>query len=464
MQQLSFKNRIASNYIITTALLIFVVFCVIYSVVRLTFYNDIDGDIALEVTTHLNEIKINKNDFHLVHEDEWKEREHNTVDVNPVFIAFYDKEGSVLEKSPNLKNEVLHFDPSAADNELYDTKLLKNKIRQIQVPIFSNNVSIGHIIIAMSLEGPTLVLNRLAQVLIITYPLILVLLFFIARFIAGRSIKPINAIINTSNNITRDNLTARIPLPQNKDELYTLSKTINNLLDRIENAIDREKQFTSDASHELRTPLTVLKGTLEVLVRKPRNTEEYLDKITFCITEIDRLNQLVDQLLLLARFENQKKSLSIENLYLNGTLLDVISRFSSTIENKNIQLRANFNEDYYVQTDNYLFSIIISNLLSNAIKYSAQDGVIVINIQRRNNKIECSIVDSGIGIAADDLEKVFNPFFRSDANEHPQIKGTGLGLSIVKKLCLLLAIEIQFTSKVNNGTSVNLSLDEAKLK
>ena len=208
----------------------------------------------------------------------------------------------------------------------------------------------------------------------------------------------------------------------------------------------------------------MLKGTLEVLVRKPRNTEEYLDKITFCITEIDRLNQLVDQLLLLARFENQKKSLSIENLYLNGTLLDVISRFSSTIENKNIQLRANFNEDYYVQTDNYLFSIIISNLLSNAIKYSAQDGVIVINIQRKNNKIECSIVDSGIGIAADDLEKVFNPFFRSDANEHPQIKGTGLGLSIVKKLCLLLAIEIQFTSKVNNGTSVNLSLDEAKLK
>ena len=90
MQQLSFKNRIASNYIITTALLIFAVFGVIYSVVRLTFYSDIDADISIEVVHHLSEIKINGSEFHLTHEEEWKEREHNTVDVNPVFITFFN--------------------------------------------------------------------------------------------------------------------------------------------------------------------------------------------------------------------------------------------------------------------------------------------------------------------------------------------------------------------------------------
>ena len=87
-------------------------------------------------------------------------------------------------------------------------------------------------------------------------------MFFIARFIAGRSIKPVTLITETSSRITKDNLKDRIILPQNKDELFVLSKTINDLLDRIENAVEREKQFTSDASHELRTPLTVLKGTL----------------------------------------------------------------------------------------------------------------------------------------------------------------------------------------------------------
>ncbi|WP_321538772.1 histidine kinase dimerization/phospho-acceptor domain-containing protein [Flavobacterium piscinae] len=129
-----------------------------------------------------------------------------------------------------------------------------------------------------------------------------------ARFFAGRSIKPVQTIIETSNQITKDNLKTRIPLPQNKDELFVLSENINSLLNRIENAVDREKQFTSDASHELRTPLAVIKGTMEVLIRKPRNEAEYKEKIRFCIDEIDRLNTMVDQLLLLARFENQKSN------------------------------------------------------------------------------------------------------------------------------------------------------------
>jgi len=184
-----------------------------------------------------------------------------------------------------------------------------------------------------------MVLNNLFVILVVAYPLILLVLFLIARFIAGKSIKPISAIIETSKVITKDNLTSRIPLPQNKDELYLLSQTINNLLDRVENAIEREKQFSSDASHELRTPLAVIKGTLEVLVRKPRNIEEYKEKIEFCVNEVNRLNHLVDELLLLARFENQKQTLKLERVSLNAVFLDVISRNSTLIsENKLIML------------------------------------------------------------------------------------------------------------------------------
>ena len=118
MQQLSFKNRIASYYIITTALLIFVVFFVIYSIVKLSVYNHLNTDIAKEVKNHLNEIGIKNNTFYLMHAREWEEREHNTVDVNPVFIQFLDKNGDVIEKSPNLKNEVLYFNKDIPNNEL----------------------------------------------------------------------------------------------------------------------------------------------------------------------------------------------------------------------------------------------------------------------------------------------------------------------------------------------------------
>ena len=464
MQQLSFKNRIASHYIITTALLIFVVFFVIYSIVKLSVYNHLNTDIAKEVKNHLNEIGIKNNTFYLMHAREWEEREHNTVDVNPVFIQFLDKNGDVIEKSPNLKNEVLYFNKDIPNNELFDTKILGNKIRQIQVPIFEGSKIIGYLIIAMSLEGALIVLQNLAEILIIAYPLILIVLFFIARFIAGRSIKPISSIIKTSNIITKDNLTSRIPLPQNKDELFVLSQTINNLLDRIETAIEREKQFTSDASHELRTPLAVMKGTMEVLIRKPRNQQEYEEKIQFCISEVDRLNHMVDQLLLLARFENQKQNVKQETIYLNALILDNLTRFSEKIENKKIKIVADFTEDFYVQSDNYLVSIIFSNLISNAIKYSNDNGKIELKLEKTSTDLIFTIADNGVGISEQDLNKIFNSFYRSDVSNHPEIKGTGLGLSIVKRLCDLLKLEITVESKLNQGTKFVLNFPLSKLK
>ncbi|WP_367752999.1 sensor histidine kinase [Flavobacterium sp. WC2430] len=456
MQQLSFKNRIASNYIITTALLIFVVFFAIHSIVKFSVYNHVNTDISKEVNNHLNEIEIKNNSFFLIHMEEWKEREHNTVDVNPVFIEFLDANGDVLEKSPNLKNQILYFNKSVPDNELFDSKILKNKIRQIQVPIYQNEKVIGYLIIAMSLEDASMVLQNLSEILIIAYPLILLILFLIARFIAGRSIKPISSIIETSNIITKDNLKSRIPLPQKKDELYVLSKTINNLLDRIETAVERERQFTSDASHELRTPLTVIKGTLEVLIRKPRNQEEYHDKVNYCITEVNRLNNIVDQLLLLARYENQNQSIKIENVCLNAILLDTISRFSTLIQSNNIQVNTQFTNEIYVKSDRYLVSIIINNIVSNAIKYSNYDGQLAIVLTELEGKVVCTIADSGIGIPKEDLQKIFNPFFRSQSTDHPDIKGTGLGLSIVSRLCKLLNIKVTISSQENEGTQVEL--------
>ncbi|MCV9928787.1 HAMP domain-containing histidine kinase [Flavobacterium sp. LS1R49] len=456
MQQFSFKNRIAFNYITITALLIFVVFFTIFSIVKQSVYSHIDNDINVEIKNHLDEIKIKNDVLSLIDAEEWNEREHNTVDVNPVFVQFLDVNGKIIEKSPNLKLETLVFYKERENYELFDTKLLDNIIRQIQVPIHINNKKIGYLMVAMSLTDSTMVLDNLFKILIVAFPLILILLFFIARFFAGKSIKPINTIIETSNIITKDNLKTRIPLPGNRDELYVLSKTINSLLDRIENAVEREKQFTSYASHELRTPLTIIKGTLEVLIRKPRDNNEYKDKINFCITEVDRLNKLVDQLLLLARFENQKQSLQIGKVYLNALILDTISQYSSNIKSKNIHLSTEINKDFCIDSDRYLLSVIFNNLLSNAIKYSNENGEIKIIVSEVSNGIECYIIDSGIGIPSDDLQKVFDQFFRSHSELHPEINGIGLGLSIVKKLSLLLDITISVDSKLSEGTTLKL--------
>ncbi|MBO9584690.1 MAG: HAMP domain-containing histidine kinase [Flavobacterium sp.] len=460
MTSLSFRNRIALNYIVGTGLLVLAVFSAIYFIVKLTVYNHIDENLNIEVQDHLKELKIENGVVVFMDTEEWEEREHNSVDVNPVFVQFLDLNKKILEKSPNLKNEKLAFHENKDHFELFDTKLLGNKIRQMQVPLHIKSRKIGYLIIAMSLSDSSKVLDNLMDTLLITFPIILLILFFLARFYAGRSIKPINNIIQTSKIITKDNLKSRIPLPKTRDELFTLSNTINNLLDRLEDAIEREKQFTSDASHELRTPLTVIKGTLEVLIRKPRDNSEYKEKINYCINEVDHLNSLVDQLLLMARFENQKKNINREKVYLNAAVLDALALKEDKIKSDRINVVLDAPGEFYIYSDNYLTVTILRNIISNAIKYSKPDSEVRISLSRENDTISCTVSDQGIGIAKKDLESIFNPFFRSDSLNHAEIKGTGLGLFIVKRMTDLLQIKFKIESEIGKGTQVLLVFEE----
>ncbi len=463
MLSFSFKNRIAFNYILSSSILIAIVFFSIFFIVKYTINQHINEEIQEELYKHLDDVSTDSNDTYLIQVDQWRAREHNSISVNPVFVEFYDNNKQLIDKSPNLKSSNLKLLSDEQNNLFIDSVLNEIPVRQIQTVIRNNNKIVGYLVVAMSMEDFEIV-QILKNILIVIFPLILIALFFIARFFAGRSILPVKTIIDTSSQITRENLQMRIPLPANKDELYALSQNINNLLDRIEYAIEREKQFTSDASHELRTPLAVIKGTMEVLIRKPRNQQEYEDKINFCISEVDRLNKMVDQLLLLARFENQKQNINNETVYLNAVLLDLISRFSEKIASKKITINTDFSSDFYIYSDAYLVSIIIGNLISNAIKYTNDHGEISINLTQKNDIILFTIIDNGIGISKNDLDKVFHSFYRADSLNHSNIKGTGLGLSIVKRLCDLLNITITIESELNVGTIINLSFTLAKLK
>lgn len=457
MFKFSFKNRIAFNYILSTALLIAFVFIIIYQVICFSVNEHINEEIYEELEKHLDDVEIDSNETYLIQVDQWKAREHNTINVNPVFVQFYDNNKKVIDKSPNLKSTNLILSNDSKNNKYIESTLNGIPIRQIQTAIINNDKIVGYAVVAMSLNDLEIILI-LKKILLISYPLILIVLFLIARFFAGRSIKPVTNIIKTSSLITKDNLNSRIDLPHNKDELFVLSKTINDLLDRIEDAIEREKQFTSDASHELRTPLAIIKGTLEVLVRKPREKQEYEEKINFCVKEVDRLNNLVDELLLLARFENQKQNNKIENVYLNAIILDSLSRYSEKIKVNNLTITSHFNQEYYIQSDYYLISIIVGNLVSNAIKYSNENGKVEINLEKKDSKMILTISNTGHGIHEKDLDKIFNSFYRADNSNNPEIKGTGLGLSIVKRLCDLLSITIEISSTENKGTTLILSI------
>ena len=449
---LSFKNRIALQYMVATALIMAALSAFVFFTVQGTVYRNLDDDLSYEAEKHRSEIIIQGDSIQFINRVEWEEREHTELQVNPVFIQIIDTRGRIMDKSPNLKEDVLPFIEEKEYGGHFNRFLKDREIRQIQIPIQQQGKLIGYLQAAMSFESSKMVILKLRNVLLISYLLVLLGFYFVSRYLAGRSIKPINSITETTNKITRNNLNERVDLPINKDELYQLSSAINELLQRIENVIHRERQFTSDASHELRTPLSALRGTLEVLIRKPRTQAEYEEKIKYSLSEIDRMTSSIEQLLLLAGLDANPNQGNSDQVSLTTLVDEILSRYKDEIDKKNLKIDISDHSSSEFLVPQYYSNLIIDNIISNAIKYSNSNTCLYIII---NNK-RIVIKDEGIGIKADDMEYLFNHFYRSGALDHKHISGNGLGLSIAKKSADAIKAELLIESKLGTGTEVTI--------
>ena len=453
---LNFKNRITYHYIVATATLMALVFGAIFFTVKKTVIQNLDSDLSYEANKHTGEIAISGERIYFINKAEWAEREHRESEVHPVFIQVMGKQGNLMDKSPNLKLDSLPFKPAKFGGH-FNAKLNQKNIRQVQLPIESNGKIKGYMLAAMSSESSLAVISKLRNVLLISYFIVLIGVYFVSRFLAGRSIKPIREISTTITRITKNNLNERVSIPQHQDEIHELSTNFNALLERIENAIEREKQFTSDASHELRTPLATLRGTLEVLIRKPRSQVEYEDKIRYSLSEIDRMTSTLEQLLLLARLDNSNQhKINNEWTALPKLIDESISKFKDRINEKGLKINLDFNHSDKAHGLYYYSKIIIDNIIGNAVKYANADSTIHIGIKTVEDKIICTITDEGIGIKEEDLTKIYDSFFRSDALSHKKIAGNGLGLAISKKCADAIGAELEITSTFGQGTTVTI--------
>ena len=454
MIQLNFRNRIAFNYIAVTAALIAVLFFIIYFTVSDIVYSHLDADLDAETSEVYNSLVVLNDTIIFANPLEWKEGEHGQIEINPTFIEVMSKDGAVIRKSPNLREINIPFDPSINNKHYFNTMLAGSPIRQLQTELINPTGKVlGYLIIAIPLEESAVVLTNLKYTLLIGYPVVLMVLFFISRFIAGRSIAPVNKVIKTAERISKENLDERIELPLHQDEIHTLTLTINNLLDRLKDLVIREKQFTADASHELRTPLSIIKGTLEVLIRKPRDVNHYTDKINYVLDEVSRMSVLIDQLLELARFESEKITPALAPCDLIEIINSISSRLDNSLKNGNKSIELIKNVSGIVMSDSSMTEIMLENIISNSIKYSPQGSVIKIELIEDKDILLCSVTDSGNGIAEDQIPKIFDRFYRVDESRNSQISGKGIGLAIVKRLADLQNIPINVQSQVSVGTT-----------
>ncbi|NTU90629.1 MAG: HAMP domain-containing protein [Chlorobiaceae bacterium] len=468
---MSLRNRIALYYTGTSAILMAVVFTVIFLTVDGVVYNHFDEELRHEVNETLSDSHVHELDvcdFDRLKEmglDEAREGRHQSrhkvrkvAEIDPEYVQLVDNAGRVVSKTANLAQNVLTFRPSYAGVRYFTSELGQSTLRQVQVPLVGRNGAVeGYLIVAVPLKSAMIVLRDMKYIVLVSYPIVILTLFVVTRLIAGKSIQPVEEVISTAESISQANLGLRMPLPSNQDELYRLSVTINALLDRLQDAFQREKQFTADASHELKTPLAVVKGTLDVLVRKPRDTGHYEERIRYCLDELNRMARLIDQLLLLARCESDTTSPNIVLLYPGQLIETVISRMTPIAAVRNITLDLSIGYAGNVAADPAMLEIMLENMLSNAIKYSADGSGVSLRIDSLNGRPVCVIEDHGIGIPEAKLESIFKRFYRVDESRSSNTGGSGLGLSIVRRLADLQHIDIAVTSRENHGTVFQLT-------
>ena len=390
---------------------------------------------------------------------EWEEVEHTDISLNPVFIAIYDKNFNLVENSPNLVQNKLEWHPDEPENKPYYADFNSIKLILSQAKLIHHGEVVGYVVVGVSTKHNQLALEYLQTALLIIFPISVLLIFLLARFIASKSIKPVFSVIETAQSISENNLSERIILPTNKDELYQLSLTINSLLDRLEFQIIKAKQFSADASHELRTPLAIIKGTLEILIRRERTTEEYNEKINYTLKQVDRLYNLVEQFLLLSRVENNSLALNKSTFEINEIVQNSIDRFQILFDEKQITVTTTNLTNQTVYNYKEFIDIIIDNILSNALKYVNLNGKISISSRIENNLFYLIIEDNGIGMNEDDLKFVQERYFRAQNESTLNISGSGLGLNIATKLAQLSEAKITIESEQGKGTKVELTLE-----
>jgi heavy metal sensor kinase len=293
--------------------------------------------------------------------------------------------------------------------------------------------------------------------ILIALPIILVLGALGGWALARRSLAPIGYIASKARSISSKNLGERLTPRGIGDEMDDLIGTINEMIARLESSFKRMAEFTADASHELKTPLCALRGEAELLLSKERTTGEYQEVLSHFVEQFDHLNQMINDLILLSKFDATQAELKMDVLRLDFLIQDLCHLFRVLAEQKNIVLEMGSIEEVTVIGDKVRLQQLFTNLIDNAIKYTLK-GFIRVTVEKNQRVALIKIKDTGIGIPREEQERIFKRFYCVDKSRSRETGGVGLGLSIAAWIAHAHQGRIEVDSELDQGSTFTVYL------
>jgi heavy metal sensor kinase len=436
----TFRLRLTLIYTIVVVLIFIVSGIVIHVQFKNKRHESVDKELLREATTEFS---------HNVDPARIKNNEEIIKRVGDEYFQIINRGGEVRISSLNndslwpVNKEVLqkafHSGPQ------FDTVSYKGEnYRILYMALNEDNIlSIGDSL--KDVEEEVAALSRLS---IIFFPFILVITSVTSWFLAGRALSPMVQIKSLAEEIRHGRLDRRIDVGVKGKEVDDLVRIFNEMVDSIQHSMEAQKRFTSDVSHEIRSPLTSLRGSIEVSLRKQRSTEEYEELLRNNLSDIIRLSRIAEDLLFLAKADNNILEIKKNRFDVNQMLKNIIER----LKYDGLSIVEKYEEDLELYGDSGILEQAFTNLINNAIKYTPRGGTVTIMTEKGSDFVKVTIRDSGIGIPEDEIPYIFERFYRVDKERSRKMGGTGLGLAITQWIVHAHRGQILVKSKPGSGS------------
>jgi two-component system OmpR family sensor kinase len=356
------------------------------------------------------------------------------------FVQVIDLDGKVVARSATLGTVRLPVSPGLLarlrDGEtvfVTATDVGEEPVRMVAVPVTVGSRRYG-VQVGMSLDDAYAVLRAVRWLVLSICVVMLAGIGLTGAVLARKALGPIDAIVARARRIGEGNLSERLPHPGTRDEIARLVETLNDMLGRLARSFDAQRRFTADASHELRSPLSRLRAELEVTLRRWRTAEEYEETLRSCLDEVERLQALTEELLELARIDAREEPERAEAVPVGDLVEAAVAAIVSEAKSRGVVVEVVPSPEILVQAAPIAAKVALANVLHNAVKFSPAGGLVKTVVTADRNEAIVTVSDSGPGVAAEELARIFERFYRGQASRTAETAGVGLGLAIARAL------------------------------
>jgi len=385
----------------------------------------------------------------------------------PQFVSIVNRNGEITDSIPDAEGLQVPIITEAIERAAAELKPQYNDVslgpsestRIITWPAHDEDGEMFFVVVGQSLRELKSAQRHLLILLAISNPAALLLASLGGLWLAHEALKPVDRLTRAAERIGRGNFSERVEVPRTTDEIGRLAATFNEMISKLEQAFERERRFTADASHELRTPLAVLRGDIEVALRRDRSVEEYKRVLNSSLEEIERITRLADDLLTLVRSDAGDNVVELAPVRLDRLAAEVHSYIQPLAEAAGVALTSEGTQHpTVIDGDEKRLKQLLVNLLENAIKYTPAGGSARLSLATEGSSALIEVSDTGRGIPASSLPRVFERFYRQTDPRDTRVSGFGLGLAISKWIVDAHHGSIEAESTEGNGSRFTVRL------